>query len=569
MEKQWKIKTQPDKKFKNQFKKYSPFIQTILFLRGIKTPKEAEAFFNLDYGADQPDLNELSGIKPAVKRIRQALKDKEKLAVYGDYDADGVTASSILFQFFKELGVTPVVYIPDRVKEGYGLNKEAAEYLKKKGVQLVITVDTGVRNVTEVAEFKRQGMEVIITDHHVAPDKLPRALAIVNPHKKGERYAFKELSGAGVTFKLVQALIRDIGEDKFSAGFEKWLLDLVAVGTIADLVPLKGENRLLTKYGLIVLAKTRRLGLKYLMDSAGLNYEREPVTATQVAFQIAPRINAAGRMDHANSAFVLLNEDDSATAKRLAESLEKQNRKRQDLTQKIFKKIEKIDFKKDKLIIAGDKSWPLGVLGLVSGRLTDKYCRPSLVYTDEGDRLRGSARSTPVFNMIKALETVKDLLPEYGGHKQAAGFTLLKKDLPEFEKRLKKLAGEQLKEKDLIPELSIDYETSFEELGYEMLEELKALEPLGAQNAEPVFLLKNTEIKTMRFVGKTEKHLKMTINGHAASNGKQIGVIAFNWADKLNGIKIGDRVDIVFNLVANYFNGKEYLELRLIDWKAC
>ncbi|MBU2025287.1 MAG: single-stranded-DNA-specific exonuclease RecJ [Patescibacteria group bacterium] len=563
--KKWVLRPRPDAEFRRKFSKYSGFIQNILFARGIKTRKQAETFFELAYDQGLNDFYLLGDMRKAVKRILKAIKKKEKLAIYGDYDADGVTAATVLNQFFLELGIKPVIYIPDRVKEGYGLNQEAGNYLNKKKVKLVITVDTGVRNALEVEGFRKMDIEVVITDHHAVPDDLPKAVAIIDPHKKEDEYPFCELSGAGVAFKLVQALVNELGVKRFSVGFEKWLLDLVAVGTIADLVPLLGENRVLVKYGLVVLSRTKRQGLKYLMEAAGISYEREPVRSTQVAFQVAPRINAAGRMDHANNAFMLLNEGNSRKARKLAEQLEKHNRKRQSLTSKIFDEIEAMNFDKEKAIIAGSRDWPLGILGLVAGRLCDKYSRPTLVYTIEGDEIRGSARSITEFNIIKALDKTSDLLLEYGGHKQAAGFTLAKKNLRVFERKIKKMADEKLDRKDLTPKLMIDYRVGPGEISGRMLEELKALEPFGAGNPEPLFLLEKAVVQGMKLVGRGQNHLKLVVKDK--SGGQRLECIGFNFACQAGKMKIGEKVDIVFNLACNYFNGGEYLELRLVDIK--
>jgi single-stranded-DNA-specific exonuclease len=565
--KKWVQKLVPPKGYCRKMAGYSPFLIALLWERGIKSPKEAEAFFNPNYDSGAHDPCLLRGVKTAVKRIKEALKNKEKIAIYGDYDADGVTASSVLFQLFKALGTTAVVYIPDRVKEGYGLNYAAADYLLGKKVSLVITVDTGIRNREEIVYFQKQGLEVIVTDHHLPPKKLPKAVALINPHLKNSGYPFSELSGAGVAFKLATALIRSIGEKEFPAGFEKWLLDLVAIGTIADLVPLVGENRVLAKYGLLVLGKTRRLGILAILKKSGLLGRVKEFSAEQVAFLIAPRINAAGRMDHANSAFVLLNETDQKEAVILAEKLEKQNSNRQKITAKILKKLEKEDLSREKIIIKGDKDWPFGLVGLVAGRLCDKYCRPVLAFTEEADKIRGSARSISKFNIIKALDKVSDLLLEYGGHKQAAGFTLKKKDASKFKRRLLEIAEQELKEKDFVSQLRIDYEVSFGEINLSLVKEIKKMEPFGAGNPEPIFLLKGAKICSVRMVGNGSKHLKACVCQDKKEAGalKYLDCIGFNFTDPVEEIKRGAVVDLVFNLGINSFNGRESLELKLID----
>ncbi|MBD3300222.1 MAG: single-stranded-DNA-specific exonuclease RecJ [Candidatus Moranbacteria bacterium] len=567
--KKWILKEQPGKAFRDKFSNYSPFVQTLLYQRGIKTKKEAEEFFNLDYeeGLNDPFL--LSGMNKAVNRILRSVKKNEKIAIYGDYDADGVTAATVLNQFFRELKVKPVIYIPDRIKEGYGLNETAVDYLKDKKIDLVITVDNGVRNVLEVESFREAGMEVIVTDHHALPDKLPKALAIVNPHLDEKKYPCPYLSGVGVAFKLVQALIQKIGADKFSTGFEKWLLDLVAIGTIADLVPLLRENRILAKYGLIVLAKTKRKGLQEIMVRAGIDLDREYLRSDQVGFGIAPRINAAGRMDHANIAFVLLNEEKKARAEELVDELEAHNKRRQDLTVKIFKEVEKKDFSREKIIIDGDRKWPLGLVGLVSGRLSDKYSKPVLIYMQEKDRIRGSARSIPGFDMVEVLDEVSDLLFEYGGHKQAAGFTVLNENVNEFKRRIRKIAQRKIKKEDMVSKLLIDYNLEFDEIDDNLMDEIKALEPFGLGNEEPVFEVKRARVMNLRMVGSAQKHLKLTVCKNCKKNNqvKYFQCIGFNFIDQARDLNKGDLVDLAFNLYVNKFNGSENLEFRLIDLK--
>ena len=561
--KQWIFAPEPPPAYRSKLKGYSRFIQTILFHCNIKSKKEAESFFDLKYESGMHDPYQLTDMERGVKRIQKGIKNKEKIAIYGDYDADGVTASTIVNQFFTELSYPVFIYIPDRIKEGYGLNKKAIAYLKKKKVDLIITVDTGIRNTEEVEYAGSLGIDVVITDHHVVPDELPKAAAVINPHRDNS-YPFKELAGAGVAYKLVTALVKKIGADKFTPGFEKWLLDLVVLGTIADVVPLLGENRTLTKYGLIVTGKTRRMGLRMLMEKAGMN--TAPVTSDQIAFQIAPRVNAAGRMDHANSAFILLNSTNQEESLRIASQLEAHNRKRQDVTKKIFAAIEKQDFSKKKVIVAGNKDWSVGLVGLVAGKLCDKYNRPTLVYTEEGDQIRGSARSIPEFNIISALERLDDMLLEYGGHKQAAGFTLKKKHIAKFKAALEKIADEEIEEEHLIPKLRIDYKINFEELGDSLLEELKALMPFGAGNPEPVFLLEEARIASLKMVGNGQKHLKLTVCQEKKQS-KYYGCIGFNFGERAEGIKVGDVVDIAFAIYCNTFNGNDYLELKIIDIK--
>ncbi|MEA3273642.1 MAG: single-stranded-DNA-specific exonuclease RecJ [Patescibacteria group bacterium] len=566
--KKWILRSQPGDKYRKKFSNYSKFVQTIFYQIGIKTDKEAEDFFGLDYENGLHDPQLLSGMEKGAERILKAIKNNEQIAIYGDYDADGVTATAVLSQFFKELKIEPVVYIPERVNEGYGLNGKAIDYLKDKKVKLVITVDTGIRNVEEAQLFKEEGIDLIITDHHSLPEKLPEAVAVINPHQDKGKYPFEDLAGVGVAFKLVQFLIGKIGENKFSAGFEKWLLDLVALGTIADMVPLKGENRILAKYGLIVLSKTKRFGLRSLMSNTRISLnDEQPITSETVAFQIAPRINAAGRMDHANNALVLLNAENNTEAKKLADQLEDQNKARRNITSKILRETEKMDFGDKKIIIVGKDSWPLGVIGLAAGKLCDKFNRPVLVYGKDGNQVRGSARSIVGFNIIKALDELDDLLVAHGGHKQAAGFTVPREKLSEFKERLEKIAEQEIQTKDLMAKQKINYRINFNEIGKDLEEELKAFEPYGVGNQEPVFLIKDAQVCQAKFVGKTQKHLKLLVCEGKKKAGliKYIGCIGFNFENYTGKIKPGDLIDIVFNLSVNNFNGKAALEFKMID----
>ncbi|MBD3244366.1 MAG: single-stranded-DNA-specific exonuclease RecJ [Candidatus Moranbacteria bacterium] len=561
----WILKPKPNKKIKNQLKNYSQFIQTLLFHRNITTSQKAEEFLSFQYEKNLHNPQKLSGMKKAVNRIKRGIDKKENIAIYGDYDADGVTATTILNQFFLQVGVKPLIYIPDRVKEGYGLNKQAGRYLKKKNIDLVITVDTGVRNLEEIKAFNKLNIDVVVTDHHAPPSKLPKAKAIINPHLD-KRYPCQELSGAGVAFKLIQGLIKKLNSNKFDKNFEKWLLDLVAIGTIADLVPLYGENRILTKYGLIILKNTKRLGLKALMDCAQLNYKEKSITSEDVGYVIGPRINASGRMDHANDAFMLLNENNKTKARKMAQKLEAKNKNRQNSTRKIFEQVEKKDFSKEKIIIDGSKQWTLGLVGLVAGRLCDKYNKPTLIYVEEKNQIRGSARSIKEFNIINTLDRLSYLLLEYGGHKQAAGFTVSKKNFPKFKKAVLEIAQKEIDPKDLTAKIQIDYKVGIDEINRNLLEDIKALEPFGMGNPHPVFLIKNMEVKSIKCVGNGQKHLKITICKNKKNSViNYFQCIGFNLSDFSKKIKVADKIDIVFNLYLNNFNGTENLEFKIID----
>lgn len=523
MTKQWRLK----KKISDNL------VDQLLKNRGIE---DKERFFEPQYG----DLYDPFLFKDMVKAVER-IKKAKNITIFADYDADGVTAAALLSQI---LDVR--VYIPDRNKEGYGLNCQAIKKVAGNGSDLIITVDCGVSDFEEVELARKLGVDVIITDHHHLPSKLPRALAIINPKQRG--YPFKDLAGVGVAFKLAQALLGRRGRGQPSPSFEKWLLDLVAIGTITDCMPLLDENRVLAKFGLIVLAKTKRIGLQRLLPSK--------LDAHAVAFQIGPRLNAAGRMDQANTAYQLLITTSGQEAQTLASHLEEKNRERQTITVKIFDELAaKFDSQK-KLIFDGSEDFPVGVIGLVAGKLADTFFRPTIIFSQGKEKSIGSARSIPSFNIIQAIEKCGYLLEEYGGHPGAAGFTILNKNLRAFQKYLDDLCQRQLKEKDLIPILEIDAQIKPDDIAWDLCDEIQKFAPFGYGNPKPRFLLSNVQIQDIWCVGNNGCHLKLRV---------PFEVIGFNfgsWADK---IKAGDYIDLVFELETDQWNGLKKLQLNLID----
>ncbi|PIP17100.1 MAG: single-stranded-DNA-specific exonuclease RecJ [Candidatus Portnoybacteria bacterium CG23_combo_of_CG06-09_8_20_14_all_37_13] len=503
-------------------------IDQLLVNRGIK---DADKFFNSKY-EDLADPFLMKDVKKAVQRIKKA----KKIAIFGDYDTDGVTGAIILKNLVESLNFKPVVYIPDRKKEGYGLNTKAIKELAKQNADLIITVDCGISDFAEVALANKLGIDVIITDHHAIPAKLPDAFAIINPKQNNCSYPFKQLAGVGVAFVLTRA---------FKLDFEKWLLDLVAIGTVADCMPLLNENRILTKFGLIVLEKTRNIGLKQIMP--------QKINAESIAFQIAPRLNAAGRMDHANTSYELLVSNSEKEIRSLAQKLEKNNQHRQRETEKILKEVrEKINLDQ-KFIFAYNKNWPIGVIGLVAGKLCDKYHRP-VVIIGQG---AGSCRSIEAFNTIEALAQCSDYFIEFGGHAQAAGFKIEKNKIKILEKKLEKIINQKLKSEDLICHLEIDAELKSEDINFDLLNQIKLFEPFGQGNPKPRFLLKNAVINNMQCVGNGSQHLRMKLNSFKA--------IGFNCAGYASHLNINDRIDLIFELEQDDWQGFTNLQLRIID----
>jgi len=431
MDKKWVLAKPISLEFQKKFPEVPNLILQLLFNRGLKQQKQIDAFLNPDYGQDVLDPFLFPDMEKAVERIYQAVANKEKITIHGDYDADGVSSTVLIADILQQLKVDFNIYIPHRDKEGYGLNKKTVNYLAEKKTNLIITVDCAISNYEEVELAKAKGIDVIITDHHSSPPKLPKAFAIINPKVEKCNYSFQGLSGVGVAFKLAQAVIAKDKNNVFAPGYEKWLLDLVAIGTVADVMPLLEENRALVKYGLIVLNKTRRKGLKALAEKAGVFpvKEKDLINSENIGYVLAPRINAAGRMDHANTAYELLVSDKSQEISELVDNLEKTNQQRQRLTEKIMTEIRSQikDVDKEYIIIASGKDWPLGVIGLAAGRIKDEYNRPVLIISKQAKKTVGSGRSIDEFNLIADLGELESYFDTYGGHPGAAGFSLKSK----------------------------------------------------------------------------------------------------------------------------------------------
>jgi len=571
MEKVWQVLPKIESDFISKNPEYNQVILQLLFNRGIKTPEEIKAFFNDNYD-DLADPFSFNDMKPAVELIIKHVKEQNKIVIYGDYDADGVTAAALLVEVLKILKAKVDVYIPDRAREGYGLNEKAILSIANQGVKLIITVDQGIRDKEEVARAKDLGLDVIITDHHIAPSKkedLPDC-PVINPNVLSEKYFFKFLSGAGVALQLARAIIQKskLGENDKQL-LEDGLLDLVAIGTVADCVSLMGENRLLVKTGLEVLNKTKRLGLRKLIKVAQI--DKRELEAWNIGFQIGPRLNAAGRLKSANTAFELLITKDEKAAQDLASQLDVGNKTRQTITKEIMGEIAKqVASQKDQKIIIGvcpideDKSstvWNEGVIGLVAGRIADKYYKPVLVITKSEDGYKGSGRSIPEFNIIAAVEDCSDFLTKYGGHPAACGFSLEPMKLEKFKNKMQSLAKAELADKKLQPKLAIDCELNLEEIDENLVNDIAKLAPFGQNNPQPKFISEEVRIKDIMTMGVDGQHIKFRFNGFWA--------LAFSRADDWKDFKIGDVVDIVYYLEENEFNGNREIQLKLVDIREC
>ncbi|MFH1523102.1 MAG: single-stranded-DNA-specific exonuclease RecJ [Patescibacteria group bacterium] len=564
----WQVMPKISENLRKKYPEINQVVLQLLFNRGITKKDEIEKFLN-------PSNNDLHDpflfidMERAVKLIIKHIKAQNKIVIYGDYDADGVTAAALLYEVLEILKAKVDVYIPDRVSEGYGLNKKAIDEITKKGTKLIITVDGGIRNKEEVEQAKIKGVEVVITDHHPPPESkkdYPDCL-IIDSLTKREEYPFKKLAGVGVAFKLAIAIVsKSKLSKKDKKKIEEKVLDLVAIGTIADCVSLTGENRILVKRGLDFLNNTKRLGLKELIEVAQI--KRENLDAWNVGWQIGPRLNAAGRMEHANTAYELLITKNKGKAEVLARRLNDRNIERQSITEEIVEKIEKqINLKKDDKIIIGvcpkeDEAWNEGVVGLVAGRICEKYYLPTLIITKAEGGYKGSGRSIDEFNLAIAVEDSEELLDKYGGHPAACGFCLEKKNLGKFIERIKKYANKKLAGIDLRPKLEIDSELEFSEINNELVEAIEKFEPFGEGNPRQKFVSRNILIRDVINMGIDSQHVKFRLD-----NG--LWALAFGQAENYKDLKIGDKVDIVYYVEENRFNGKVNLQLKIIDIKNC
>lgn len=540
-----------------------PVVVQLLFGRGLVEPAEIQAF--LEGVPDDDNPFRLHGMNATVTRIRKAIRRSERIAVYGDFDVDGVTSTALLIQVMRTLGARVEPYIPHRVDEGYGLNTDALDELAGRGVNLVITVDCGVRAVEEVAHGRHLGMDLIITDHHEPPRELPPALAVINPKQPACRYPFKDLPGVGLAFKLAQALLRVDSRVPLRGApagvVEEELLDLVALGIVADLAPLLGENRALVRRGLAVLNRAERLGVRALMEVAGVRPGQ--VNAETIGYVLGPRINAAGRLDHAMLAYRLLVTHDAAEARQLAEKLDARNRERQALTDATLEQaLAQIEGEEDAFfLVVGGADFAPGIVGLVASRLTEQFYRPSLVLEIGAEESHGSARSIPDFNIVRALDEVADLLIKYGGHAMAAGLTVRTADLEALQYRLNDIAAAKLADVELVPALSIDAEWPLAKLTPQTFHALANLEPFGVGNPPPLLLARDVRLRSYSPVGDEEKHLRLKLE----QNRIVWDAMAFrqgHWADSMP-----ERLDIVYTPKIDVWNDEERLRLDVKDMR--
>jgi single-stranded-DNA-specific exonuclease len=536
----------------------SPIVAQVLINRGICDAAAAEIFLRGgDEGMGDPCL--LKGMNEAVGRINLAVAEQEKITIYGDYDVDGITATALLYRVLKQLNAVVEYYIPERQSEGYGLNAAALEALHLSGTRLIITVDCGINAVTEVANMA-QRLDVIITDHHQPPDILPAAFAVINPKQPGCLYPEKQLAGVGVAFKLCQAL----WQSSVPAGkrFVDYL-DLVATGTIADIVPLTDENRLLVKRGLSQLTKTANLGLQALIKVSGLSADK--IDAGKVGYILAPRLNAAGRLSHASAGVELLVTADPVRASELAAELNNENIKRQAVEKELLAAAEDIlatsDQGQGKVLVLAGEDWHPGVIGIVASRLVDKYYRPTVMISIRDGIGKGSCRSIPGFDIYQALSSCSDLLIQFGGHRQAAGLSLDAANIDSFRDRLNTLAAECLSDDDYLPSLSIDSEVALAEINAGFIEQLSCLAPHGMGNPSPVFACDDLAVTDMRPLGADGRHYRLRVKQDNAVS----EVLAWNLAGMTEDLEANDNIDLAFVPEFNDWQGRRSIQLRARD----
>ena len=568
---------------------------SLLYNRGYTTPELVSSFLRFDDIVMHSPLL-LKDVEKAVERIQRALEDGERIAIFGDYDVDGVTSVTMLYLYLKELGADIGYYIPNRIGEGYGMSNSAIQYLSEIGVSLIITVDTGITAFEEVEFARSLGVDVVITDHHECQETIPDAVAVVNPHRVDCPYPFKSLAGVGVIFKVICAFeIINFGDKGNEADSVRSMYyrfaDLVAIGTIADVMPIVDENRLIVKFGLAMIEKTRRCGLLALMEAASLGSnpnvrpvsenakpkvsKQRKINSTYIGFTIAPRINAAGRISRASKAVELLLADDMETAASLAYELCEINYQRQieenRIAESAYAKIEKeLDLSRQKVIVIEDDEWMQGVIGIVSSKITEKYGLPSILISYDGaiigsdpsplDIGKGSGRSIKGLNLVEALSYSKDTLVKFGGHELAAGLSVRRKDVPAFRDKINEFANEMLREEDLYYIIEADREISLDEISLDLAKEISLLEPFGSMNNTPNFISKDLKVLRATSIG-SGNHTKFVLE----HNGKTINAVIFGRSYLQLNIKENDIVDVLFTLDINNFNNTESVQMILQD----
>lgn len=558
MNKKWQIYDTDEKKVEELVEKYdiNKLLATILVNRKIISKEDIRLFLNPTRN-DFHDPFLIKDMDIAVDRIVKAIKNNEKITIYGDYDVDGITSITVLKSFLQERGIEVAQYIPNRLNEGYGLNKMAVKKIAEAKCQLMITVDCGISAVEEVKYANSLGIETIITDHHEVGEELPKAIAVIDNKRKDSTYPFRELAGVGVVFKVIQAISNKLGLKE-----EEYLkyLDIVCIGTISDIVPLIDENRVIAKLGLLLIKQTKNIGLKSIINSSGY----KQLDSNTISFGVAPRINACGRMGEAEKALDLFLSKNINEVSKLTEELNDFNKIRQEKEKEIFESVkEQIEEKhldKNRTIIVDGKNWHHGVIGIVSSKITEMYFKPSILLSFEEDELgKGSGRSIPGFDLHKALLKCSNTIEKFGGHAMAIGIAVKKENLDKFKNQIENIAKES-KIEEILPIINIDTQINLSNIDKEMIESLKKLEPFGEGNRTPVFAFKNLKIDSIRALSEG-KHIKLTLK----DNNTIVNGIGFNLGHLVNEYRIGDKIDVAGVLEINTFNGVDNIQINIKD----
>ena len=557
MIKKWEIYDSNEQKVKEICDKYNlnKIIGKIIVNRNVTSDEDVRIFITPTRD-DFHDPFLFKGMDIAVDRILQAINNKEKILIYGDYDVDGITSTTVLKKYLQERGGIVNTYIPNRLNEGYGLNKEAIKKIKEMGTDLIITVDCGISGIEEVKYAKELGIEVIVTDHHEVGEVLPDALAVIDAKRKDNTYPFNLLAGVGVVFKVIQAI-----SIKLNLKAEEYLkyLDLVCVGTISDIVPLEGENRTIAKLGLMLIRVTKNVGLRELIKSSGY----KEIDSNTISFGVAPRINACGRMGHEEEALKLFLAETKEEAVEVTKKLNEYNTLRQNTEKAIYEdavsKIEKENIENKNSIVVGGYNWHHGVIGIVSSKVTEKYYKPSILLCFEDGIAKGSGRSIQGFDLYEGLTKCSELLDKFGGHAMAVGLTLNKENFENFKDKFEKIA-EEANIKEMVPTIYIDEEVKLKDISMDLVKSLSVLEPFGEANKVPLFLIKNLKIDSIRALSEG-RHLKLSLRDESVV----INAIGFDIGNLAEEYKIGDKIDVVGTLEINSFNGFSSIQINIKD----
>ena len=533
--------------------------ERILLNRNIEN---VDLFINPSFENHLNDANHLKDIQKAIDIAEVYIKERKKILVFGDYDADGVTSTALLYSFLKEVNANCDYHIPHRLRDGYGITVAGVRFAKEIETDLIITVDNGIAATEAVDLANELGIKVIITDHHKQNGDLPKASAVVNPNQTDCNYSFKGISGVGVAFKFIQLLSLRLMNESEREQFLKWNLDLVAMGTVADVMPILDENRIFVYYGLKVISKSKRIGIRALLDSI---YEDGKADTVTIGYKIGPRINAAGRLEAADKALKLLLTTSETEARELAKELNEINKRRQTITEEAVKVATEMIDPNESIIILKNEEWHLGIIGLIAARLSETYFKPVIIFTkdDETGHLKSSGRSPEYFDITKAIMTVENMLIAGGGHRQACGCTIAYNDYEEFKLKLKAYSEAAISAAMLLPDLNVDTVLDASEIHFDSLKEIQRLSPYGQAFSEPVLLSNKFHIEYMRTVGYQGKHLQVTLK----KDGVSYKAIGFKMGDYTYQFKIGQQVDIVYSLSKNEWKGKVELQLILKDMK--